>query len=59
MADDTPLQDAEPGAASHVPHLLFKARLLMVFTFILVAVAVVYLMYARGAFEATWRPAWT
>ena len=53
MADDTPLQNSEPGAGAPVPHLLLKARLLMAFTFVLVASAVLYLMYARGAFEAT------
>jgi phospholipid/cholesterol/gamma-HCH transport system substrate-binding protein len=55
MSEQTPLQDSEPGAAAPVPHLLLKARLLMVFTFLLVAAAVLYLMYARGAFEATQR----
>ena len=55
MADRTPLQDSEPGADAHVPHLLLKARLLMVFTFVLVVATVLYLLYARGAFDATQR----
>jgi phospholipid/cholesterol/gamma-HCH transport system substrate-binding protein len=51
----TPLQDSEPGAAPPVPHLALKARLLLAFTVLLIAAAVVYLLYARGAFEATQR----
>ncbi|GAC1528729.1 MAG: hypothetical protein NVS2B4_06780 [Ramlibacter sp.] len=55
MADPTPLQDSEPAAASPVRHLVLKARLLLAFTVLLVGAAVVYLLYARGAFEATQR----
>jgi phospholipid/cholesterol/gamma-HCH transport system substrate-binding protein len=55
MAEPTPLQDSEPAAAPAVPHLLLKARLLLAFTVLLVGAAVVYLLYARGAFEATQR----
>jgi phospholipid/cholesterol/gamma-HCH transport system substrate-binding protein len=55
MADRTPLQDAEPAAAPAVPHLAFKARLLLLFTVLLIASAALYLLYARGLFEATQR----
>jgi phospholipid/cholesterol/gamma-HCH transport system substrate-binding protein len=53
MADPTPLQDSEPAAAPAVPHLAAKARLLLLFTVFLVFGSVVYLLYARGWFEAT------
>jgi phospholipid/cholesterol/gamma-HCH transport system substrate-binding protein len=55
MAQDTPLQDSEPGSAADVPHLALKARLLLAFTVLLIAGAALYLLYARGAFEATQR----
>lgn len=55
MDDDKPLLDVEPGAAPAVPHLAFKARLLLAFTVLLIGAAAVYLLYARGAFEATQR----
>ena len=55
MAGPSPLQDSEPTAAPPVRHLLLKARLLLAFTLLLVGAAVVYLLYARGAFEATQR----
>lgn len=55
MSDDRPLLDAEPGAAPTVPHLALKARLLLAFTVLLIGAAAVYLLYARGAFEATQR----
>ncbi len=41
--------------AGNVAHLEWKARLLLLFTALLVAGSVVYLMYARGAFEPTQR----
>jgi phospholipid/cholesterol/gamma-HCH transport system substrate-binding protein len=49
----TPTQASEPGAAQPVRHLEFKAALLLVFTALLVACAVLYLLYARGVFEPT------
>ena len=52
--DDTPLQDAEP-AARPVRHLELKARLLLVFTALLVLGAALYLLHARGVFEPTQR----
>lgn len=55
MQDDTPLLDSEPGAAAPVRHLALKARLLLVFTVLLIGGSVLYLLYARGAFEATQR----
>ncbi|TFZ06510.1 MCE family protein [Ramlibacter henchirensis] len=51
--DQTPLQDSEPAAAPPVPHLAAKARLLLLFTVLLIAAAVTYLLYARGVFEPT------
>jgi len=49
----TPLESSEPGAARPVRHLEFKAALLLVFTLMLVAGSVLYLLYARGFFEPT------
>src|SRR5688500_18592721 len=53
--DQTPLQDSEPAAAPAVPHLAAKARLLLLFTALLIATAVMFLLYARGVFEPTQR----
>jgi phospholipid/cholesterol/gamma-HCH transport system substrate-binding protein len=50
----TPLEQSEPGAAP-VRHLQLKATLLLVFTALLVAGSVLYLLYARGFFEPTQR----
>jgi phospholipid/cholesterol/gamma-HCH transport system substrate-binding protein len=52
---ETPLQDSEPAAAPAVPHLAAKARLLLLFTVLLIASAVLYLLHARGVFEPTQR----
>ena len=49
----SPLQDSEPAAAPAVPHLAAKARALLLFTVLLIAGSVVYLLYARGFFEPT------
>ena len=50
----TPAQNSEPVASNvPVPHLEFKARLLLLFTVVLVAAAPVFLLYARGVFEPT------
>jgi phospholipid/cholesterol/gamma-HCH transport system substrate-binding protein len=49
---DTPASGFEP-AAQPVPHLALKAALLLVFTGLLVAAAVLYVLYARGVFEPT------
>ncbi len=49
---DTPVQNSEP-AARPVAHLELKARLLLLFTALLVGGAVLYLLYARGVFEPT------
>ena len=51
--NDTPVQNSEPTAARPVAHLEFKARLLMLFTALLIGAAALYLLYARGVFEAT------
>jgi phospholipid/cholesterol/gamma-HCH transport system substrate-binding protein len=53
MADPTPMQHPEPRPA--VPNLALKSRLLLAFTVLLIAAAATYLLYARGAFEATQR----
>src|SRR5918998_748662 len=50
---ETPLQDSEPASAAPVPHLAAKARLLLLFTVLLIGAAVTYLLYARGVFEPT------
>lgn len=55
MDDPTPLQDSEPAAATPVPHLAAKARLLLLFTVLLIGAAVLFLLYARGVFEPTQR----
>jgi phospholipid/cholesterol/gamma-HCH transport system substrate-binding protein len=55
MERETPLLDSEPGAMSPVRNLALKARLLLAFTVLLIGASVLYLLYARGAFEATQR----
>ncbi|MBK0391697.1 MlaD family protein [Ramlibacter algicola] len=55
MERETPLQDSEPGGAAPVRNLALKARLLLAFTVVLIGASVLYLLYARGAFEATQR----
>ncbi len=50
---DTPAQNSEPSVDRPVAHLELKARLLMLFTVLLMAGAAMYVLYARGAFEAT------
>lgn len=49
------LEQSEPGALRPVRHLELKAALLLVFTAVLVAGSVLYLLYARGFFEPTQR----
>ncbi|MBC5763231.1 MlaD family protein [Ramlibacter albus] len=49
----TPATQSEPAAKAHsVPHLELKALALVAFTFLLVIGTAIYLMYARGVFEA-------
>jgi phospholipid/cholesterol/gamma-HCH transport system substrate-binding protein len=50
---DTPVLNSEPVAHGGVRHLEFKARLLLLFTALLVAGSAIYLLYARGVFEPT------
>lgn len=50
---EAPLKNSEPAPAAPVRHLEAKAFLLLAFTVLLVAASVVYLLYARGAFDAT------
>lgn len=52
---ETPLQDSEPAAAPAVPHLAAKARMLLLFTVLLIGAAVLYVLHARGVFEPTKR----
>jgi phospholipid/cholesterol/gamma-HCH transport system substrate-binding protein len=50
---DTPVLNSEPAAARPVRNLEFKATLLLIFTALLVAGSVFYLLHARGVFEPT------
>jgi len=47
------LLNSEPAAVQPVRNLEFKAALLLVFTALLIAGSVLYLLYARGVFQAT------
>ncbi|MDB5941610.1 MAG: hypothetical protein JWQ13_1176 [Ramlibacter sp.] len=49
----TPVLNSEPAAHAPVRHLQLKARLLLLFTGLLVAGSAFYLLYARGVFEPT------
>ena len=51
----TPSEQPEPGAAPPVRYLELKATLLLLFTVVLVAGSIAYLLYARGFFEPTQR----
>jgi phospholipid/cholesterol/gamma-HCH transport system substrate-binding protein len=53
MDGDHTLRDSEPAAAEPVRHLALKARLLLLFTVLLVVLSVGYLLHARGVFEST------
>lgn len=55
LPPSTPLEQSEPGAARPVRYLELKAAFLLVFTAVLVAGSVAYLLYARGFFEPTQR----
>jgi phospholipid/cholesterol/gamma-HCH transport system substrate-binding protein len=51
---DTPVQNSEPAATVRpVRNLEIKAALLLVFTGLLIAASVLYLLYARGVFQPT------
>lgn len=50
---DTSVPNSEPAAARPVRNLEFKATLLLIFTALLVAGSVFYLLHARGVFEPT------
>jgi phospholipid/cholesterol/gamma-HCH transport system substrate-binding protein len=51
---DTPVQNSEPAATARpVRNLEIKAALLLVFTGLLIAASVLYLLYARGVFQPT------
>lgn len=52
MTDKTP-DTLPPPATPPIPNVEFKAALLIAMMVVLVSVAVLYLMYARGAFEST------
>jgi phospholipid/cholesterol/gamma-HCH transport system substrate-binding protein len=49
----SPVQNSEPAPARPVRYLELKAALLLIFTALLVAGSVLYLLYARGVFEPT------
>ena len=53
VTPDTPMLNSEPVAQGGVRHLEFKARLLLLFTALLVAGSALYLLHARGVFEPT------
>jgi len=48
---DTPVLSSEPAAGRPIRHLELKAALLLLFTVLLIAGSVFYLLYARGVFE--------
>ncbi|MEP6790452.1 MAG: mammalian cell entry protein, partial [Ramlibacter sp.] len=48
---DTPVQNSEPTSQPEVRHLELKARLLLLFTALLIAGSALYLLYSRGVFE--------
>lgn len=50
---DTPVSNSEPTPTRPVRNLELKAALLLVFTGLLIAGSVLYLLYARGVFQAT------
>ncbi len=51
---DTPVQSSEPVATARpVRNLEIKATLLLLFTGLLIAASVLYLLYARGVFQPT------
>lgn len=50
---DSPVLNSEPVAHAGVRHLEFKARLLLLFTALLIAGSALYLLHARGVFEPT------
>ena len=52
---DTPVLNSEPAAHDGVRHLEFKARLLLLFTALLIVGSALYLLHARGVFEPTQR----
>ena len=50
---DTPVLNSEPVAHADVRNLQLKARVLLLFTALLIAGSALYLLYARGVFEPT------
>ena len=52
---DTPVLNSEPVAHDGVRHLKTKARLLQLFTALLIAGSALYLLHSRGVFEPTQR----
>ena len=50
---DTPVLNSEPTAQQGVHNLEFRARLLLLFTALLIAGSAIYLLHARGVFEPT------
>jgi phospholipid/cholesterol/gamma-HCH transport system substrate-binding protein len=49
----TPALNSEPSVPAPVANLELKARLLILFTVLLIACSALYLLYARGMFEPT------
>jgi phospholipid/cholesterol/gamma-HCH transport system substrate-binding protein len=50
---DTPVRNSEPVAQPGVENLQFKARVLLLFTALLIAGSALYLLHSRGVFEPT------
>ena len=50
---DTPVLNSEPVAHADVRNLQLKARVLLLFTALLIAGSALYLLHARGVFEPT------
>ena len=53
QSGEAPFESPEPGTAPPVRHLELKAALLLVFTLLLIAGSVLYLLHARGVFQPT------
>jgi phospholipid/cholesterol/gamma-HCH transport system substrate-binding protein len=55
MSSKTPPEPAAQDLPTDISNLEFKAKLLMVFMVLLLTVSALYVMYARGTFDATQR----
>lgn len=53
LTEESLLQASEPATVAPVRNLALKARLLLLFTVLLILAATAYVLYARGVFEPT------